>query len=159
MSRPHAEIRQDQILWRRDKVLEMISNGYSAREIASTLRVGHATISRDIVILRQQAKADIRKYIDEQVPFEFQKTLAGLQGIIKSMATIIAKSTDSKEIMQASVIKMQAYNMKMELVSNANLVEDAIDLVERYRNVKALPLPNTYQNKEVRIDSNAEQPS
>jgi hypothetical protein len=36
--------------------------------------------------------------------------------------------------MQASTIKMQAYNMEMELVSNANLVVEAIDLVERYRN-------------------------
>jgi hypothetical protein len=32
--------------------------------------------------------------------------------------------------MQASTIKMQAYNMKMELISNANLVEEAIELVE-----------------------------
>jgi hypothetical protein len=35
--------------------------------------------------------------------------------------------------MQASGIKIQALNMKMELVSNANLVHEAIDLVERYR--------------------------
>lgn len=45
MSRPHSEIRQEQIDWRRDKVLDMVNDGYSAREIASTLRVGHATIS------------------------------------------------------------------------------------------------------------------
>jgi DNA-binding NarL/FixJ family response regulator len=56
MTRPHQEIRQQQIDWRRDKVLEMVSDGYSAREIASTLGVGHATISRDLVLLRQQAK-------------------------------------------------------------------------------------------------------
>ena len=31
----------------------------------------------DIVYLRAQAKEDVRKYIDEQVPFELQKTLAG----------------------------------------------------------------------------------
>jgi hypothetical protein len=49
------------------------------------------------------------------------------------MSDIISKSTDNKEIMQASGIKMQALNMKMELVSNANLVHEAIDLVERYR--------------------------
>ena len=49
------------------------------------------------------------------------------------MSNIIANSKDNKEIMQASGIKMQAYNMKMELVSNANLVHEAIDLVEKYR--------------------------
>jgi hypothetical protein len=90
-------------------------------------------VGRDIVTLRQQAKDDIRKYITEQVPFEYKKTLAGLEGIIKNMANIIARSTDNKEIMQASDIKMQALNMKMELVSSANLVEEAIDLVDRYK--------------------------
>ena len=49
------------------------------------------------------------------------------------MSDIISKSTDNKEIMQASSIKMQALNMKMELVSNANLVYEAIHLVEKYR--------------------------
>jgi hypothetical protein len=63
------------------------------------------------------------------------------------MSNIIIKSTDNKEIMQASGIKMQALNMKMELVSSANLVEEAIDLVDRYRGYGQ-------QNKEVVIDNN-----
>jgi hypothetical protein len=41
--------------------------------------------------------------------------------------------------MQASGIKMQAYTMKMELVSNANLVEEALDLMEKYMFV--IPVP------------------
>lgn len=49
------------------------------------------------------------------------------------MSDIISNSTDNKEIMQAASIKMQAYNMKMELVSNANLVDE--DLVEKYRDL------------------------
>lgn len=51
--------------------------------------------------------------------------------------------------MQASNIKMQALNMKIELVSSANLVEEAIDLVERYRGYGQ-------QNKEVVIDGTSE---
>jgi hypothetical protein len=73
------------------------------------------------------------------------------QGIIRNMANIIANSTENKDIMQASIIKVQAYNMCMELVSNANLVPEAIDLVERYRGY-------TGQRGKVTID-NAEQPA
>ena len=124
---------QRQIEWRREKVLELASDGYGVREIARLLEISHPTVSRDMQWLRYQAKEQIRKYIDEQVPLEYHKTLTGLQNIIKSMSDIISKSTDNKEIMQASGIKMQALNMKMELVSNANLVHEAIDLVERYR--------------------------
>ena len=124
---------QRQIEWRREKVLELASDGYGIREIARILEISHPTVSRDIQRLRHQAKEQIRKYIDDQVPFEYHKTLTGLQNIIKSMSDIISKSTDNKEIMQASSIKMQALNMKMELVSNANLVYEAIHLVEKYR--------------------------
>ncbi|MFZ1877010.1 MAG: hypothetical protein WAU25_08265, partial [Nitrososphaeraceae archaeon] len=78
-------------------------------------------------LLRQQSKDDIHRYITDQVPYEYKKTLAGLEGIIKFMSSIIADDTkDTKE-------KMQALNMKMELVSSANLVEEAINLVEQYR--------------------------
>jgi predicted transcriptional regulator len=124
---------QRQIDWRREKVLELASDGYGVREIARLLEISHPTVSRDMQWLRYQAKEQIRKYIDEQVPLEYHKTLTGLQNIIKSMSDIISKSSDNREIMQASGIKIQALNMKMELVSNANLVHEAIDLVERYR--------------------------
>ena len=66
------------------------------------------------------------------------------------MSDIISKSTDSKEIMQASTIKMQALNMKMELVSNANLVHEAMDLVGS--------MGYTTQNDKAVI-ANAEQPT
>ena len=134
MSQTRKSVRQTQMIeWRRQKILELAANGYSNREISSTLKIPHATVDRDILVLRSQAKEQINEYITHQVPFEYKKTLAGLGDILRNMSNIISKSSDSREIMQASSIKMQAYNMKMELVSNANLVHEAIDLVERYR--------------------------
>ena len=47
---------QNQVEWRRDKVQELCSKGYSQREISQVLQVGLATVNRDISILRQQAK-------------------------------------------------------------------------------------------------------
>jgi hypothetical protein len=51
--------------------------------------------------------------------------------------------------MNASDIKMQAYNMKMELVAGANLVEDAIDSVDRFRDY-------TTEKRQVTIDGTSE---
>jgi hypothetical protein len=134
MGQKQSEVRQEQIEWRQQKVLELAADGHTIREIESILKVPRATVGRDIVTLRQQAKDDIRKYITEQVPYEYKKTLAGLEGIIKYMSSIIADNTkETKEKMQAASIKMQALNMKMELVSSANLVEEAIDLVQQYQ--------------------------
>jgi Trp operon repressor len=47
---------QQQIQWRRDKVQELCSKGYSQREISQVLQVGLATVNRDISYLRNQAK-------------------------------------------------------------------------------------------------------
>lgn len=47
--------------------------------------------------------------------------------------------------MKASSIKMQAYNLRMEMVSSANLVHEAIVLAEKYRGY-------TSQTSKVMID-------
>ena len=134
MNQSRSEINRQQIEWRHSQVLQLAADGYSEREIAAQLKISQPTIHRDITLLKRQAKEQISEYIIHQVPFEYKKTLAGLEGIIKHMSNIIANAgTDKKEIMQASTIKMQALNMKMELVSNVSLVEEAIDLVGRYR--------------------------
>ena len=38
---------QNQVEWRRDKVQELCSKGYSQREITRTMQVGLATINRE----------------------------------------------------------------------------------------------------------------
>jgi Trp operon repressor len=72
---------EDQVQWRRDKVQGLCSKGYSQREISQTLQVGLATVNRDISCLRNQAKDNIKKYIDERLPEEYEKCLVGLNAI------------------------------------------------------------------------------
>ncbi|MFL6421221.1 MAG: hypothetical protein ACJ71P_17700 [Nitrososphaeraceae archaeon] len=50
-----------QVQWRRDKVQELCSKGYSQREISNMLQVGLATVNRDISYLRNQSKTNIKK--------------------------------------------------------------------------------------------------
>jgi Trp operon repressor len=61
---------EQQVEWRRDKVQELCSKGYSQREISHMLQIGLATVNRDISHLRYQAKENIKKYIDERLPEE-----------------------------------------------------------------------------------------
>ena len=72
-----------QIEWRRSKVQELGSQGHSQREIAQILQVSNGTINKDLFILRQQSKTNIKKYIDERLPEEYEKCLVGLNAITK----------------------------------------------------------------------------
>jgi late competence protein required for DNA uptake (superfamily II DNA/RNA helicase) len=57
---------EKQIQWRRSKVAELDSQGHSQPEMASILQVSIGTVNRDLSYLRQQAKHNIRRYIDER---------------------------------------------------------------------------------------------
>jgi Trp operon repressor len=49
-----SSVMEQQLEWRRDKVQELCSKGYSQREIFQVLQVGLATVNRDISYLRLQ---------------------------------------------------------------------------------------------------------
>jgi len=59
----HKEEKEgSRIVWRRNKVQELSSQGHSQREIAQVLQVSNGTVNRDLSYLRQQAKDNIQMY-------------------------------------------------------------------------------------------------
>jgi DNA-binding NarL/FixJ family response regulator len=86
MEQQNQEQYQQQVEWRRDKVQELCSKGYSQREISQTLQVGLATVNRDISYLRNQSKTNIKRYINERLPEEYEKCRIGLNAITKDFA-------------------------------------------------------------------------
>jgi hypothetical protein len=76
---------QQIIEWRRAKVMELLSKGESNQsEIARILQVDESIVCRDIAYLRQQAKENIKRYIDQRLPEECEKCLVGLTAITKN---------------------------------------------------------------------------
>ena len=118
-----------QIEWRRDKVQELCSKGYSQREISQILQVGLATVNRDISYLRNQAKTNIKRYIDERLPEEYEKCLVGLAAITKEAWKTEQITQDKREKIQALSLAKECYSMKLELLTNATVVDDAIRFV------------------------------
>ena len=54
------EQQQNQVQWRRDKIQDPCSKGYSQRDISQVLQVGLAAVNMDISYLRNQAKHNIK---------------------------------------------------------------------------------------------------
>ena len=118
-----------QALWRKNQVLDLSSKGLSQADIARTLQVNESTISRDISSLNAQAKINIRRYIDERLPAEYEKCLVGLTSILKEAWITAAKTEDKREKLQALSLVKECYSMKLELLTNATVVDDAIRFV------------------------------
>jgi hypothetical protein len=132
------EQQQNQVQWRRDKAQELCSKGYSEREITQVLQVGLATVNRDISYLRNQAKTNIKKYIDERLPEEYEKCLVGLNAITKEAWNTAANTEDKREKIQALSLAKDCYSMKLDLLTNATVVDDAIRFVLNSRDNQKL---------------------
>jgi IS30 family transposase len=123
------EKERDRIDWRRSKVQELSSQGHSQREIAQMLQVSNGTVNKDLFILREQAKENIKKYVDERLPEEYEKCLAGLNAITKEAWNTAQSTEDNKEKLQALSLAKECYSMKLELLTNSTVVDDAIRFV------------------------------
>jgi hypothetical protein len=128
-----------QVDWRRTKVLELLSKGDSQSEIAKTLRVDLSIISKDVYFLRQQVRSNIKKYIDERLPEEYEKCLVGLTAITKEAWDTAQNTDDNREKIQALSLAKECYSMKLELLTNATVVDDAIRFVSSKTNTNLKP--------------------
>jgi hypothetical protein len=115
--------------WRRSKVQELSSQGYNQSEISRKLQVSQPTINRDLVYLTQQAKVNIKRYIDERLPEEYEKCLVGLTAILREAWIASYQTHDKREKIQALSLAKECYSMKMDLLTNATVIDDAIRFV------------------------------
>jgi hypothetical protein len=118
-----------QVEWRRKHVFELSSKGLNQVEIARKLQLHESTISRDLEFIRGQSKENIRKYFEERLPEEYEKCLIGLTAIQKEAWNAAEKTQHVREKVQALSLAKDCYGMKLELLTNATVVDDAIRFV------------------------------
>ena len=144
----NTKVERSQIEWRRSKVAELDSQGHSQPEIARILQVSIGTVNRDLSILRLQAKHNIKRYIDERLPEEYEKCLVGLNAITKEAWNTAANTEDKREKIQALSLAKECYSMKLDLLTNATVVDDAIRFVAQKPKVKEKVQSSTEGDKE-----------
>ena len=127
----NSKKQQEQIDWRRVKVLEMMSKGETNQsEIAMILKVDKSVISKDVAILREQSRENLEKHIQERLPLEYQNCMTGIDRVIRIACDITEKSIDDKTRLQALSLLNECYNYKMDLTTNGVVITDAIKFVQ-----------------------------
>jgi hypothetical protein len=107
------------------------------------LKVGLVSVNEDLQFLRNAAKANISKYIEEYLPAEYENCLDGLNDILTEAWTMsMDADSDKREPMQALSLAKECYAMKLDLLSSATVVDRAVRFVESH-NTKAGSLGNT----------------
>ena len=125
-----SKVQQQQIEWRRDRVLELSSQGLTQSDIATMLQVDKSIISRDLAYLRQQAQESLQKHIHQTIPEEYQKGMVGLRQNLKHVLEIAETSSDPRVKLEARRIANDCYRHIMDLTTNGIVVTDAIKYVQ-----------------------------
>lgn len=142
---------EQRLRWRRDKIREYSIKGYTQREIAVELKIPLTDINRDLKYLRQQAKQNISKYVDEYLPAEYQHCLDALNMIMKEMWAL--KPQDNRELMQSRSLIKDCCAMRIDLLSSATVIDRAVQFVDRLRHKGLVP-----QNNELVIENDSVEP-
>jgi hypothetical protein len=80
--------------------------------------LGLAAINRENIIFYKTCKTDIKKYIDERLPEEYEKCMVGLTSILREAWNTAANTEDKREKIQALSLAKECYSMKLELLTN-----------------------------------------
>jgi hypothetical protein len=139
----NSKMQQQQIEWRRAKVLELSSQGYSQIEIATDLQIDKSVICRDLVYLRQLASENLKTHVQDKLPEEYQNCMVGINQVLKICWEIVNKSrnvnndnsqtvtmTDNKTVLQALALINDCNKYKMDLTTNGVVITDAIKFVQ-----------------------------
>jgi hypothetical protein len=142
----------ERLAWRRSKVLELSSQGHSQPDISKIMQVSLGTVNNDIFILRQRAKENIERYVNERLPEEYEKCLVGLTAILRE-AWHMSNQIDieNKEKVQALSLAKECYTTKMDMLTNVTVVDDAIKFVSRNSQHIQNGMGNKNKNKNKKI--------
>jgi hypothetical protein len=141
--------KQQLIEWRRSKVLEHHSQGYSMTEITNMLHVKNvSTISRDLEYLREKAQENLKNHIQQKLPEEFQRCITGMNQVLKLSWQIANNNNaeqnshdqnnnsdtvttgDDRTRLQALALINDCYKYIMDLTTNGVIITDAIKFVQ-----------------------------
>ena len=119
-----------QMEWRRDRVLELSSQGFSQSDIATVLHVNKSIISKDMAHLKQLARENLQHHINETIPAEYQKSMNSLDQVLRMTWSIVGKTNDEKTRLQALALINDVNKYRTELVTNGVIVNDALRVVQ-----------------------------
>ena len=104
-----------QVEWRRAKALELLSKGNSQSEIAKVLQVDLYITSRDVYFLKEQAKHNIKRYIDERLPEQYEKCMVGLNAITKEAWDTAQSTEDKREKDTGFITAKECYSIESRI--------------------------------------------
>jgi hypothetical protein len=120
------------ILWRRNRVMELVSKVQGVTEIANTLKMNKSVISKDISRLSLQARESLNKFVSEKLPYQYETCLVGINEILR-IAWNETSDHDIERREKAMFLGLakECYLIKMDLLTNSRILDEAMRFVQQ----------------------------
>lgn len=117
--------KEDAIRIRRNKVLDLISKGYSQADIAKELRCSEPTISRDIQDMKEEEETNPIEDHIQGIPFQGQRAITSYDMLILRASSLL----DSNDIDKLALIKLIAdlQKTRLDLHSRQVVLQKAVE--------------------------------
>lgn len=123
--------KQQQLEWRRHRVLSLLAEDYSQNEIASILQVSPASISKDVAYLKDQSRLLLRIHLKETFPLEYQQALVNLKSLRREAREMLRKpETDDRVKARLFIVIKDITESIMNLILKGDTIDDAITFME-----------------------------
>jgi DNA-binding transcriptional regulator LsrR (DeoR family) len=123
--------KQQQLQWRRHRVLALLAEDYSQNEIASLLQVSPASISKNVAYLKDQSRLQLRVHLKQTFPLEYQQALINLKSIRCQAREMLRKpETDDRVKTRLFIVIKDITELIMKLVSQGDAIDDTITFME-----------------------------
>ena len=161
--------------WIRNKVQQLLVQGYSQWDIAEELKIDQSTVSRDGQYLRQQAQENLKVLIQNKLPQEYERCLTGINEVLK-LSWKIANNNNSRPYardndnssstvttgddrtrLQALSLINDCYKYIMDLTTYGVVITDAIKFVQTNKEKLMSAKENDKESKEPGYDEDKDQ--
>lgn len=105
--------------------------GHSYRDISDKMHLSLGKISGILSKVNQDAKQEIKGWVDHVTPMEYKKSLLLLEYITKKASEIAEKSNDERVQLQALSVMEQTDQAKRSLLSDTHVINMAISRIEK----------------------------
>lgn len=124
-----------QVIWRRQKIFSLLVQGVtSTYELASALHISQSTAARDVQFLKVQATEQMQTHISERLPWEYRICSEGISEVLEHTWCIVLKGDAKTNKIAALSLIAQCYKDRLEIATNAHVVTEALQHVERMKN-------------------------
>ena len=116
---------------RLSSVITFHSKGLTQSEIAQQLQIDQSTVSRDLQVIKDEARYNIEKYTKEEIPVEYLRYITGIDKIISKLWRLVKnENTDPfiKFKIQVLCLLKQCYENRIEMLVGGSESELPINI-------------------------------